>query len=440
MNDYQRMSQALLGCALGDSWGYPFEFFSPYHGSQASLLRAIEDDLPDNNPLSSFSRETVSFLVDPRKKFHDMYIAIISDDTQMTLASLKVCYDILRKGIDIPDPSQDEDAFIDEFVNYSYDDDNNREPGVSVTTSLYNQALRKFFNEGTAPINSNGCGSVMRFSPTAILMPENQSIEWTIRQALTTHDSSSSIITAILLGALVRNHRIKNITSCDSQSLIDICIDICRGRGDHYLDSYTQSIDVMEHAQSALCAPSEKYNDVRDITQLLVMAKAFSEEIVRKITEGYITTVMDDPKYADFLGEGWDSVTCTVVSVMLADVFRQLVSNGFNKTLATYIVLNCATGWRGDRDSRGAVLGALIGSLYPEDVQLQSIIDKFSLVFEPRYHKPIMNCYWNGFDKLTKEKFIEKTEHSSNLWMGHSVGEEDSPAIVLTEDFQFEDD
>lgn len=434
----KRMKSALLGCALGDAWGYKFEFKQGEKGNEISLVRSVSNGDNFDKQLYSFGEKTMMVLDGSHELEKYDRTAAISDDTQMTLASMKACQEILEKYDSINDSEMD-GIFLDEFINYSYDADNTRAPGFSVTSSLQRQARNKFYGELNRAVESNGCGSVMRFSPTAILMPTDYSICFTCKQAMLTHRSEASYATAVLLSAIVRNSRIHDSYSVNDESIIDICLEIANGYGTEYYDKGT--IDPDKFIRNSLCTTRSTLGKTVNLVMLLEMAKHFKDEIVDRVKMGEISEILNDEYYIDHIGEGWDSVSCTAASIMLVDVFRELVLEGIDETLATYVVMNCAVGWKGDRDSRGAVVGALMGAIYPDNAQFQKIIDMFSIVFEDRYNSPIKKCYWDGFDKVRKEDvaLTGNSCYDSSFWK-QSEPEKEDGKVILTEPIEYDDD
>lgn len=382
------MNQALLGCAIGDSWGYPYEFMQSTPATEVYFPKEVgESEL------------------------------VISDDTQMTLASLKATQDILAHG-DFSDLTNTRKKYEEEYIKYNFDEDNYRASGTTVTASLERLANHLLLGNDYLPaLESSGCGSIMRFSPSAILAPTEYSVSTTVMQALITHDSDSSIATASLASAIIKYFReLEDIDNITDISLIDIATSIMTGEMFSLIESdknlleeeiYAISDSLVNSNTRISSALSLQPNYVY-LEEAIYNSQKYAEEIVHAIEQGgeSFDELADSYTYIDAMGTGWDSASCFSVSLLLAEVFRMLIKNGMSPKYATYRVMKLSVGWKGDRDSRGAVTGALVGALYPDIVEFKELLDERRLTFEGRYNDAIMNTYWNGFDEVNKNDLI----------------------------------
>lgn len=133
-SDEPTWSNVLRGCAYGDAWGDRNEFRS------YAMLAA---DSPCGPELPEQLR--------------------ITDDTQMTLSLVRALNGAARKS----DAELRKDI-IDEFVRWLHDPDNNRAPGNTCLAATRNLAKGLPWTAATVP-HSDGCGTVMRASPSAFL-------------------------------------------------------------------------------------------------------------------------------------------------------------------------------------------------------------------------------------------------------------------------------
>lgn len=403
MNTIKSIKQAVIGCALGDSWGYPYEFSQKY-GIDVRLqpyqqtLKHAEHWTGEENSLIS------------DRIFN--HVLKISDDTQMTLASLKATQEVIlndgfyaRENISL---------FEDEFINYNFDTDNYRAPGITVTSSLDNLASHKIVgNPEQTMRNSHGCGSIMRFAPTAVLMPSDSAIGWTVLQALITHVSPESKATAAIAAGIINKFKsVEDVTEVSvTQTAIDMLNDSYGYIKNDMLLTDEEKNDVLSSMENSKVSLKLKDNIKanKSLADSLDYAHYNAPFIADAIKNGIGETsqLIDSENHTESLGQGWDSQSCLTVSIMLAEAFRILVKSGFDKYLATYYILYCSVGWDGDRDSRGAVTGALLGSLFGDYVQFEDILSDEELEFEYRYNDSIMNAYWNGFEQVTKGGILD---------------------------------
>ncbi|WP_460109351.1 ADP-ribosylglycohydrolase family protein [Streptomyces sp. YKOK-J1] len=131
---------SLLGLALGDALGFPTEF----------------DDVPSILAKCGPWRETEL----PRR-------ALVSDDTQMTLAVGRGLRTAMERGYLAP--KRLERPLREEFVDWYLSPDNNRAPGNTCLTAceLLKEEGRAW--QDAARIGSKGCGANMRVAPVGLV-------------------------------------------------------------------------------------------------------------------------------------------------------------------------------------------------------------------------------------------------------------------------------
>lgn len=130
----------LLGLAIGDAIGRVTEF---------KTVEAIANDWPDWRQLPL-----------PTK-------ALITDDTQMTLALARGLRTALARG---PlTPLRLERPVREEFVGWWRSPDNNRAPGMTCLRACERLSHEKFRWQQASDVGSKGCGANMRVAPIGLI-------------------------------------------------------------------------------------------------------------------------------------------------------------------------------------------------------------------------------------------------------------------------------
>lgn len=313
-----RYANAVLGCAAGDAWGFQVEFHS-------------------------YAEMTPRPVPPPGGTW------VISDDTQMTLATHEALYDVEDPG-DLPAVV---DAFIGRYLAWSHDPDNDRAPGTTCMGALAAIESGLAWNDGGAR-SSAGCGAVMRQTPTAFT-PRPLRRALCVLQGAVTHLHPKALLTSLLL--------------CDAYSR---AIDDRGGL-------LTQAVERLHDLERAL--PTEWAEDARLMSAMTLatggepgsyLQRALTGEVHRGTEHPSPTEIftralrqVEAVRDADVLdcdpcaavGQGWDAVTATALALSVADVAAH--RGDPVEALAWAATSN------GDSDSIAAIGGALIGAADP---------------------------------------------------------------------------
>ncbi|WAZ20730.1 ADP-ribosylglycohydrolase family protein [Streptomyces cinnabarinus] len=168
---------ALIGLALGDAMGFPTEF----------------NDVP-----------SILAMFGPWRELDLPKRAIVSDDTQMTLALGKGLRTAMDRGVLAP--KRLERPVREEFVNWYQSPENNRAPGRTclVACNLLKTEGRPWQEAGQ--IDSKGCGANMRVAPIGLapgLSDEQRAGAAQLQSALT-HGHPTALAASDLTAHAVR--------------------------------------------------------------------------------------------------------------------------------------------------------------------------------------------------------------------------------------------
>ncbi|MEU6219800.1 ADP-ribosylglycohydrolase family protein [Streptomyces sp. NPDC047022] len=168
---------SLLGLALGDALGFPTEF----------------NDVP--SILATFG---------PWREMKLPRPAIVSDDTQMTLALGRGLRTAMDRGVLAP--KRMERPVRDEFVDWYHSPQNNRAPGRTcmVACNLLNDEGRPW--QEASQIGSKGCGANMRVAPIGLApgLSEGQRAGAAQMQAALTHGHPTALAASDLTAHAIR--------------------------------------------------------------------------------------------------------------------------------------------------------------------------------------------------------------------------------------------
>lgn len=236
---------AMTGLALGDALGFPTEF----------------NDVP--SILAKFG---------PWREIPLLRPAIVSDDTQMTLALGRALRTAMDRG---PLRAETlEPPVREEFVAWYHDPENNRAPGNTCLTAC--QLL-----EGDRPwqrasqIGSKGCGANMRVAPVGLapgLSPEQRSGAAQLQSALT-HGHPTALAASDLtahavyllaqgteptgLVGLLRSYAYENRSRYHHDWLGDLWTHSQDPTPEHFVErGWDECLAVLERLRNALRTPS----------------------------------------------------------------------------------------------------------------------------------------------------------------------------------------
>ncbi|MGW7548085.1 ADP-ribosylglycohydrolase family protein [Streptomyces sp. NPDC054770] len=177
IGDKRAATGSLIGLALGDALGFPTEF----------------NDVPSILAKSGPWREMEL----PRR-------AIVSDDTQMTLAVGHAMRTAMDRGVLAP--KRLERPLREEFVNWYQSPENNRAPGRTClrACNLLKEEGRAW--QDASQIDSKGCGANMRVAPVGLapgLSDEQRAGAAQLQSALT-HGHPTALAASDLTARAVR--------------------------------------------------------------------------------------------------------------------------------------------------------------------------------------------------------------------------------------------
>jgi ADP-ribosylglycohydrolase len=285
----------------------------------------------------------------------------ITDDTQMTLYLARALDESWGQDMDTV-----KRAIMDRFLDYNKDPDNNRAPGMTVTSSL-NRLGRLDYDWKTATSStSDGSGTVMRTSPCAFL-PADQWVGITAFAAAVTHGTPNAVAAAILNVALLRelmrgevkagelvSHGLVLASDPDTYGLTDL--------------------SVIEWLAGFTFANDGTIEDGFD--ELARLLQAILPEVV--IAQNDPWALGSDPSHWAKMGGGWRAHETLVIALACVDMLPTDPMAALRRSVTT----------DGDSDTIGAVAGGLLGAAFPNffiDLWNQGLRDRF----EKRYREEI---------------------------------------------------
>ncbi|MFE0731312.1 ADP-ribosylglycohydrolase family protein [Streptomyces antibioticus] len=135
----ERATGSLIGLALGDALGFPTEF----------------DDVPQ-----------ILAKCGPWREMELPARAIVSDDTQMTLAVGRALRTAMDRGLLVP--SRLVRPLREEFVDWYRSPENNRAPGRTCLTACNLLKDDRIAWQDASQVGSKGCGANMRVAPVGL--------------------------------------------------------------------------------------------------------------------------------------------------------------------------------------------------------------------------------------------------------------------------------
>lgn len=336
-------ANALIGGAAGDAWGYQVEF----------IKYAKMPAYPVAAPAGQW---------------------VISDDTQMLLATHNALHDV----VDFDDIDAVAEQLIDRYLDWAVDPDNNRAPGTTCMSALWAIEQGEHWNHGGARFSA-GCGAVMRLAPAAFA-PEPYRRGLAVLQAVVTHRHPKAALSALLLcdgftsagqGPLLEQAR---TTLVELQSRLPHA-----WADDDYLLQVLDLLTGDPHTYLASAIGPEPGR--RGPT----LEESFAAAAERMAFETYRTNWPNDP--CTGIGEGWDAGSAVALGMLAADL-HQCGRLGPVEAIAWAATSN------GDSDSIATLAGALIGATSHDpgfwgDHQL-------GMRLEPRYADEIDNAASQG--------------------------------------------
>lgn len=298
MNKMKRYLGCLIGVAAGDALGYPVERLTI---DQIHKIYGGDIQYYDYN-----------FRVYDRNNKK----AVISDDTQMTLLNAfggrppiaqLIWYNLIN-GVDESDCMKRWD-YAEERQNSLYAQpfmQHRRNPGQGIMVSL----------QTGLPIDSKGCGAVMRMSPYAFRGNFIQEVTHSTRkEARFIHNHYLGWKPAVVLNSILFRITEEKLT------LREIC------------ELSVNEIDVKEN------------KDAKQLKELLSTAIEYSK------------TIEDDKMAIKLLGEGFTGDEALAIAIYCALKYK----NDFTEALRVAVNHN------GDSDSTGSITGAILGTLIGYD-------------------------------------------------------------------------
>lgn len=372
------------GVAFGDAWGDPTEF---------SRIASITKNDPKGPELPEQLR--------------------ITDDTQMTLF-LADALDLVHNDLD--DEFEVKLAIQEAFLAYYKDSDTmSRAPGSTVMGSL--GALSRSADWTKATNNhSDGSGTVMRTSPTALL-PEDKWVGITAFAAAVTHGTANAIAAAILDVAILRELMDGQIGPGE---LLERALVLARNPQTHGLLEVGTWLDDYSIPGGLLSGFDEL---ARLVDLALDQLPALEADPWALDSDPSNLSAVFGAGIA-YNGAGWRAHETLVVALLAVDMLPTDPWEGLRRAAVT----------NGDSDTIGAVAGALLGAAWPG-----FFTDKwteFADRFESRYVAWIENEA-DDYDFVPDEEVPEAVidvEVVDPTADGSEVPETPEVAVVVPED------
>lgn len=338
----ERFRSALFGTALGDAWGFP------YNAEPQSDSTPLPDQLK------------------------------ISDDTQMTLALTAA-----MRAIDEGDMDRDEgmETIASQFIAYRRDPDYQRYPGASNTESLDRLLEHGPKEWDKVSTHSPGSGAVLRSSASAFLGQGGTGVGWSVLQTTLTHDSCPARAAAAVVACA--------LLADPGSDLLDVASGLA---GDRHFDEDTiltdqEKSDIIEDLENALITdlPGPDVPLIELVNRVIEVRKVISPMLANGDFE---ELYRDSHKFLKILGRGWGAGSATASALLLAQLYLDNAER-----YAPQDFLHVAVSWEGNRNSRAALTGALIGA-HLADTRWEATRD---YDFGSRYDQAIHAGVWAGF-------------------------------------------
>lgn len=340
-----RFRSALLGTALGDAWGYPYQ----------------TPPQPERTPLPES--------------------LVISDDTQMTLALCAAMSDIDDGDLDREEGMQ---AIGEHFLKYHSDPDYDRSPGASTTESLERLSQLGTEHWDDVATHSGGSGAVMRVAASALLAPSDQGVGWSVLQGILTHDSGVARAACAMLACMMAAEKGANLLNVAEGLAGDENFD-----NDSLLTNQEKS-DILQDLDTALI--TDLTGPDVPLSELISRVDAVHEHLHPFLQQGdFEELYRNSRKFVQILGRGWDAGSCTASALLLAQLYLDNQDQ-----YAPHDFLHVAVNWPGNRNTRASLTGALIGSHLEGGVADWEETREYH--FESRYDDAVHCGVWKGFN------------------------------------------
>lgn len=312
----EKLKGLVYGLAFGDAWGYTTEFVK---------YKEIMKYNDYNNPPC---------------------VLKVSDDTQMSIYNFHALREIKDLNLNLKNLRTDyslqnkvRGIFADYHVEFYYDDNNDRAPGVTCMTALetFIKSERITGLEGSDANYSKGCGTIMR-APWlgAFNFSREEIVLLSIIQSQTTHGHPISWISAAVASLLSHD------LLWDSEL-------------NELLTSHDPQVNV-----KLLSRAKDILFEIQNIPSNLTVGleKDFAE-ILGKLTylQELWSTFLDKPSDSDttaLFGEGWVADEVLYNALMVAAAYTgRAPYEGIKRLVRT----------NGDSDSLAAVAGSFIGAV-----------------------------------------------------------------------------